>query len=45
MNCFYCDSDVWWNNDFDTEDIPDYYPDTFRSTYDGSIETNRGRVV
>ena len=32
-------------DDFDTEDIPDYYPDTFRSTYDGSIETNRGRGV
>ena len=25
MKCFYCNSDVRWNNDFDTEDT---YPDS-----------------
>ena len=25
MKCFYCNSEVRWNNDYDTEDI---YPDS-----------------
>ncbi len=25
MKCFYCDTEVRWNNDFDTEDT---YPDS-----------------
>ena len=28
---------------FSGSDIPDFYPSTFRHTYDGSIETNNGR--
>jgi len=23
MKCFYCDNEVRWNNDFDTEEIPE----------------------